>query len=99
MIQNNYNTKMSSLLNASDVNMNFENDKIEYSGTPLNCNVDYSYTIYDTDGNEQLSGNNIRKFEFENNEGDCTYTLLNMGISQTAEDNIESRIASTSFVL
>ena len=43
-------------------------------------------------------GNNRRKFEFELNANDCTYTLLNMGISQTSDENMESLISSQSFV-
>ena len=97
-IQNNYKTKTASLLsNIADVNMDFRPSDIENSGTPLNCDVDYEYTLYDKEDNVALLGNNRRKFEFELNANDCTYTLLNMGISQTTDENIESLIGSTSF--
>ena len=98
-IQNNYNTKISSLLNdVANTDMNFQKSNIDNSSTPLNCDVDYEYTLFNSKGIEVLSGNNKRKFEFEKNV-DCTYTLLNMGISQTTEDNMESIIGSTSFAL
>jgi hypothetical protein len=98
-IQNNYNTKTSSLLNdVVNTDMNFQKSNIDNSSTPLNCDVDYEYTLFNSKGIEVLSGNNKRKFEFEKNV-DCTYTLLNMGISQTTEDNMESIIGSTSFAL
>ena len=77
--------------------MDFRTSDIENSGTPLNCDVDYEYTLYDKEDKVALFGNNTRKFEFELNANDCTYTLLNMGISQTSESNIESSIGSTSF--
>ena len=99
-IQNNYDKKMASLLGVEEVNMYFPMSKIQnIENEPLNCNVEYTYNVYDSDGNLETSGNNKRRFEFEKNL-DCTYTLLNMGISQiTEEDNIENRIGSTNYQL
>ena len=99
---------MSSLLSVANVDMNFDRNNIVNSDTPLNCDVDYKYTLYDTDDKEILIGNNRRKFEFELNANDCTYTLLNMGISQcpghsmevcdkTTDNNRENSINSTIF--
>ena len=99
MIQNKYNEKMALLLGASEVNMNFPKSRIQNTDKDLNCDVEYTYTVYDTDGNSQLSGSNRRNFEFQENDADCTYTLLNMGISQMSEDNMESRIGSTNYVI
>jgi hypothetical protein len=97
-IQNNYKTKTASLLsNIAEVNMDFRKSDIDNSGTPLNCDVDYEYTLYDKEDNVALFGNNTRKFEFELNANDCTYTLLNMGRSQTSEENDETLIGSTNF--
>jgi hypothetical protein len=98
-IQDNYNNKMSLLLNASEVNMNFPKANIENTDTELNCDVKYTYVVYDSDGNEKLSGNNIRNFKFEKNELDCSYTLLNMSMSQGSEDNMETSIGSIDYVL
>jgi len=87
--------------NVLDVNMNFGPNDIENYDIPLNCDVYYGYTLYENENYKKLEGgqgNNKRKFKFELNANDCTYTLLNMGISQTSDENMESLIGSQSFV-
>ena len=98
-IQDNYNNKMSLLLNASEVNMNFPKANIENTDTELNCDVKYTYVVYDSNGNEKLSGNNIRNFKFEKNDLDCSYTLLNMSMGQVSEENMESNVGSIDYKL
>ena len=88
-IKNKYNSKMASLLGAEEVNMYFPKSKIQNTDTELNCSVEYNYSIYDTNGNEE-SGSNTRNFEFEKDDLDCKYTLLNMSIGSMSEDSSDA---------